>query len=61
MWDLVGNPEDRFSHNEAQIMIHIEWLILSFIIVMFALAISMSPWSRSIGNKLYFLTSKVFI
>ena len=18
MWDLVGNPEDRFSHNEAQ-------------------------------------------
>ena len=21
MWDLVGNPEDRFSHNEAQIMI----------------------------------------
>ena len=19
MWDLVGNPEDRFSHNEAQI------------------------------------------
>ena len=21
MWDLVGNPEDRFSHNEAQIVI----------------------------------------
>ena len=20
MWDLVGNPEDRFSHNEAQLM-----------------------------------------
>ena len=20
MWDLVGNPEDRFSHNEAQIL-----------------------------------------
>ena len=19
MWDLVGNPEDRFSHNEAHI------------------------------------------
>ena len=19
MWDLVGNPEDQFSHNEAQI------------------------------------------
>ena len=19
MWDLVGNPEDRFSHNEAQL------------------------------------------
>ena len=19
VWDLVGNPEDRFSHNEAQI------------------------------------------
>ena len=22
MWDLVGNPEDRFSQNEAQIIIH---------------------------------------
>ena len=21
VWDLVGNPEDRFSHNEAQIYI----------------------------------------
>ena len=21
VWDLVGNPEDRFSHNEAQFMI----------------------------------------
>ena len=20
MWDLVGNPEDRFSHNEAHII-----------------------------------------
>ena len=20
MWDLVGNPEDRFSQNEAQIL-----------------------------------------
>ena len=20
MWDLVGNPEDRFSHNEAHIV-----------------------------------------
>ena len=20
MWDLVGNPEDRFSHNEAHFM-----------------------------------------
>ena len=20
MWDLVGNPEDRFSHNEAHIL-----------------------------------------
>ena len=20
MWDLVGNPEDRFSHNEAKIV-----------------------------------------
>ena len=24
MWDLVGNPEDRFSHNEAQILIDIQ-------------------------------------
>ena len=21
MWDLVGNPEDRFSHNEAHLSI----------------------------------------
>ena len=21
MWGLVGNPEDRFSHNEAQIYV----------------------------------------
>ena len=21
MWDLLGNPEDRFSHNEAQIAV----------------------------------------
>ena len=21
VWDLVGNPEDRFSHNEAQIVV----------------------------------------
>ena len=23
VWDLVGNPEDRFSHNEAQVIV---WL-----------------------------------
>ena len=22
VWDLVGNPEDQFSHNEAQIMLY---------------------------------------
>ena len=22
MWDLVGNPEDRFSHNEAHIVVY---------------------------------------
>ena len=21
MWDLVGNPDDRFSHNEAQLVL----------------------------------------
>ena len=26
MWDLVGNPEDRFSHNEAQIIVEIVFL-----------------------------------
>ena len=24
MWDLVGNPEDRFSHNEAPICLTVE-------------------------------------
>ena len=23
MWDLVGNPEDRFSHDEAQIVVNL--------------------------------------
>ena len=27
MSDLVGNPENRFSHNEAQIIIHVLILI----------------------------------
>ena len=27
MWDLVGNPEDRFSHNEA----HIELELLYYL------------------------------
>ena len=22
MWDLVGNPEDRFSHNEAHMVVN---------------------------------------
>ena len=22
MWDLVGNHEDRFSHNEAQLLLY---------------------------------------
>ena len=22
MWDLFGNPEDRFSHDEAQFVLH---------------------------------------
>ena len=24
MWDLVGNPKDRFSHNEAQFILQHE-------------------------------------
>ena len=23
VWDLVGNPEDRFSHNEVQMVLHV--------------------------------------
>ena len=32
MWDLVGNPEDRFSHNEAQIvfLIGLQDLVVPF-------------------------------
>ena len=26
MWDLVGNPEDRFSHNEAQLFVFLLYL-----------------------------------
>ena len=25
MWDLVGNPEDRFSHNEAQLIMDLDY------------------------------------
>ena len=26
MWDLVGNPEDRFSQNEAQLMRMVQFM-----------------------------------
>ena len=26
MLDLIGNPEDRFSHNEAQVWTVFSWL-----------------------------------
>ena len=29
MWDLVGNTEDRFSHNEAQKEISIHAVVIS--------------------------------
>ena len=29
MWDLVGNPEDQFSHNEAHIIIIIIIIIIT--------------------------------
>ena len=31
MLDLVGNPEDRFSQNEAQIRIRVRWDEQSFL------------------------------
>ena len=31
MSDLVGNPEDRFSHNEAQMKVHIPSIIAGFL------------------------------
>ena len=27
MSDLVGNPEDRFSHNEADLIVHVQRII----------------------------------
>ena len=27
MWDLVGNPEDRFSHNEAHLITYISYIV----------------------------------
>ena len=32
-WDLVGNPEDRFSHNEAQVWTVFSWLGANYFIV----------------------------
>ena len=29
MWDLVGNPENRFSHNEAHLSVSFSGLITS--------------------------------
>ena len=37
MWDLVGNPEDRFSHNEAQIMYTVEPQGSAFFFITFIL------------------------
>ena len=33
MWDLVGNPEDRFSHNAAQIVTDSTSYISSILLV----------------------------
>ena len=27
MWDLVGNPEDQFSHDEAQLCSCTDWFV----------------------------------
>ena len=29
MWDLVGNPEDRFSHNEAQFICYVNLFLFT--------------------------------
>ena len=31
MSDLVGNPEDRFSHNEAQKTVNITWQMMNLV------------------------------
>ena len=28
MWDLVGNPKDRFSHNEAHMLSELDSLVM---------------------------------
>ena len=33
MWDLVGNPEDRFSHKEAQTHLVFRSVLLVFVII----------------------------
>ena len=33
MWGLVGNPEDRFSHNEAHIMINNVVVVVVVVVV----------------------------
>ena len=43
VWDLIGNPEDRFSHNEAHISLRqdvesnfIQFLVIAFLSSLYA-------------------------
>ena len=47
MWDVVGNPEDRFSHNEA----HFGAAQLRFVYISNEDEFNSSEYSTEIGSK----------
>ena len=57
MWDLVGNPEDRFSHNEVHIIFFRNALlsILSSCAVRFLSDLARNPVGRFCRNTYSFL------
>ena len=58
MWDLVGNPEDRFSHDEAHIVPSLYFLNLKFHATSHLLCLNSLVCIRPGGKTLRQVSSK---
>ena len=61
MWDLVGNPEDRFSHNKAHLKVGFVRAFNHMCVSMVILLISTSSLSVGPGMFLFWLPIATFI